>query len=98
MRISDRSSDVCSSDLNAGGGLYIQHAVLDDAGAYGYGNVHFSAIAQIARCTAVDATTHGFQLVDNLHGAYLRSPRQGAGRKRSAQDVHITHADRRSVV
>src|SRR3546814_3744738 len=75
MRISDWSSDVCSSDLHHRGAQR-------DAG------IHRAAGAEVADAAAVDATPLRLQLLDDLHGAHLGRAGDGAGGKAGDGGVH----------
>src|SRR5690606_18447028 len=77
---------------DAGGGLHIEHAVLDDAGANGNSQVHFARVAQVASRTTVHTTTYGLQLINDFHGAYLAGAGQGARRAGGAQPDHVADA------
>src|SRR5690606_31312578 len=72
---------------HARGGLHIEHAVAHDAGADRDGEVHGARVAQVPAGAAVDATLGDLELVDDLHRAHLRRPRERAGREARAQHV-----------
>src|SRR5690606_6890637 len=50
------------------------------------------AVAHVAGGAAVDAAAHGFQLVDDFHGADFGRAGQRAGRESRPQHVDVAHA------
>src|SRR5690606_19508279 len=77
---------------DAGAGLDVQHAVLDDGGADGDGGIHVAVPGQVADRTRVDAALDRLQFVDDLHGADLRRAADRAGREGRPQHVLRAHA------
>ena len=69
--------------------MHIQHAVFDDAGTNGNGQIHFARKTQIAAGAAVQATLDRLQLVDDFHRPHLGRAGQRAGGEGGAEYVEI---------
>src|SRR5512135_250461 len=66
-------------------GLYIRSLAPDENGADGDARIHIMRKAEIPDAPRIRAAPGILQLVDYLHGAYLRAPAYGAGGKTGAQ-------------
>jgi hypothetical protein len=56
---------------DAGSGLHIHFAILDDCRAQHNAGIHFAVGGEIANATAIDTAFVDFQFVDYFHGAHL---------------------------
>src|SRR5215813_12957420 len=59
---------------DAGAGLHIEHAVLDQRGAQRDAGVHLAGGREIADAAGVEAALLLLQFVDDLHGPHFRRP------------------------
>jgi hypothetical protein len=59
---------------DAGAGLHVQLAVLDDGGADGDRQIHVAVETEVTDGAGVDAALDRFQFVDDLHGPHLGAP------------------------
>ncbi len=72
---------------DAGAGLDMDHAVLDEGGAQHDAGVHLPVGREVADAAAVGPALGLFQLVDDLHRPHFRRARQRAGGKARHQRV-----------
>ena len=72
---------------DAGAGLHVGHAVLDDHRADADAGVEVAAVAEVADGAGVGAAAHRLELVDDLHGAHLGGAAHGAGGERRLERV-----------
>src|SRR2546422_5840798 len=72
---------------DASAGLDIHHAVLDQRRAQHDAAVELARGGEIAHRPGIEPPLVGFELVDDLHRAYLWRARDGAGRKAGRERV-----------
>ena len=72
---------------DAGAGLDIHGAVLDQRGAQHDAGVHLLAGGEIADTAGIERALVLFQFVDDLHGAHFRRAGHRAGRKSGGERV-----------
>src|SRR5215471_14915376 len=72
---------------NAGPGLHVHDAVLDQGGAQHDAGVHLAGGREIADRTGIDAALFLLQLVDDLHRPHLRRAGDSAGGKAGNERV-----------
>src|SRR3990172_606415 len=72
---------------DAGPGLDMGHAILEDDGADGDGGVHVAGEADVAHRPGVGATALRLQLGDDLHGPHLGGAADGPRREAGPQGV-----------
>src|ERR1041385_84932 len=72
---------------DAGAGLHIHGAVLDQRGAQHDAGIHLAGRREIADAAGIEPALFLLELVDDLHGADLGRARHGAGRKSRGQRI-----------
>src|SRR6266571_8520741 len=72
---------------DAGSGLEMDPAVLDDQGAYRDAQIHIAGEREVADRASIDFTPDRLQFVDDLHGPDLGGSGKSSGRERAPYQV-----------